>query len=98
VLEFNPKNVDRAIAEKAVQRLRHEYDKGHILMARVDNVQRAKQIFELYREHGDLHPIQLHSGIKSIRAREAARQSLLKKESRIVVCVDMLVRDLICRN
>lgn len=89
VIEFDPKKADAAIAEKAVTRLREELDKGHILMARVSNVARAKEVFELYKQHTDLKPIQLHTGM-SAKARELTKKQLLSKESRIVVCVDML--------
>ena len=89
VVEFDPKKADATIAEKAVERLREELDKGHILMARVGNVKRAKQVFELYKKHADLNPIELHTGL-SAKARENAKLRLLSKESRIVVCVDML--------
>lgn len=80
---------DQAIAERAIQQLRADADKGHILMARVDSVERAKHVFELYRPHTEFNPVQLHTGIGA-RAREAARQQILRGESRIVVCVDML--------
>lgn len=89
VVEFDPKKADAKIAEKAVARLREELDKGHILMARVGNVKRAKQVYELYKQHEDLKPIQLHTGM-SAKSREAAKRQLLSKGSRIVVCVDML--------
>jgi superfamily II DNA or RNA helicase len=48
VVEFDPKKADAKIANKAVERLREELRKGHILMARVGNVTRAKEVFELY--------------------------------------------------
>ena len=90
VIEFDLRHADKAIADRAVARLRQDLDKGHILMARVDSIPRANEVFELYKEHSDLKPIQLHTGIKSARERENARCQLLAKESRIVVCVDML--------
>lgn len=90
VTAFDLKQADRKIAETAIRRLRAELDKGHILMARVENVKRAAQVFELYRSEADLKPVQLHTGITSVKARELARRQLISKESRIVVCVDML--------
>jgi superfamily II DNA or RNA helicase len=89
VVEFNPGRSDQSIAERAIQQLRADADRGHILMARVDSVDRAKHVFELYRRHAEFNPVQLHSGIGA-RAREAAREQILRGESRIVVCVDML--------
>ena len=59
VVEFNTKRVDRAIAEKAIARLRIDRDKGHILMARVDDVSRAKTVYEIYRQHAEFNPVQL---------------------------------------
>jgi superfamily II DNA or RNA helicase len=90
VLEFSPPKIDAAIAAKAIEQLRADAEKGHILMARVDSVERAKKVFELYRPYTEFNPVQLHTGIHSIRARDAARRQLLSGESRIVVCVDML--------
>jgi superfamily II DNA or RNA helicase len=90
VVEFNTKRVDRVIAEKAIERLRLERDKGHILMARVEDVSRAKAVYEIYSQHAEFNPVQLHTGIKSIKRREEIRQQIISGQSRIVVCVDML--------
>jgi superfamily II DNA or RNA helicase len=90
VVEFNQKRVDQAIATKAVERLRTDAEKGHILMARVEDVSRAKVVFEIYRQYADFNPVQLHTGIKSAKQREAIRQEIISGRSRIVVCVDML--------
>lgn len=43
VTEFNRKKVDDAIAKKAIEELRRDFDKGHILMARTETVARAKK-------------------------------------------------------
>lgn len=90
VVQFNPKRSDKAIAARAVEQLRSDADKGHILMARVESVARAKEVFELYKEHPEFNPVELHTGVKSLRQREASRHKLITGESRIVVCVDML--------
>ena len=90
VVEFNTKRVDRAIAAKAIERLRLDRDKGHILMARVEDVSRAKAVYELYSQYAEFNPVQLHTGIKSVKRREAIRQQIISGQSRIVVCVDML--------
>ena len=90
VTAFNLKKADTEIAEAAIRRLRAELDKGHILMARVENVKRAEQVYELYKSQTDLKPVQLHTGVASAKARDLARRQLISKESRIVVCVDML--------
>lgn len=90
VVEFNRKISDEAIATKAIEQLRKDVDKGHILMARVDSVTRAGEIFKLYEPYGEFKPVQLHTGIHSARKRAVAREQIIKGESRIVVCVDML--------
>lgn len=90
VYEFNPLRVDEAIASAAVRQLREDAAKGHILMARVDTVRDAQRVFELYKRYPEFKPVQMHSGIKSTKAREATRRAILSGESKIVVCVDML--------
>jgi hypothetical protein len=89
-VEFNQKRADEAIARTAIEQLREDYDKGHILMARAANVARAKEIFKIYEPFQEFKPVQLHTGIKSIAEREAIRKQIIAKESRIVICVDML--------
>ena len=90
VVEFNPKQSDAAIAEKAVEQLHADTARGHIVMARVGNIARAKEVFEIYKQYGEFNPVELHTGIKSARKREAARKQILSGAARIVVCVDML--------
>ena len=90
VVEFNRKRADEAIAEKAIEQLRADSDKGHILMARVESVSRAGEVFELYSHHAEFNPVQLHTGIKSIRQRDRIRRQIIAGQARIVVCVDML--------
>ncbi len=90
VVEFNRKRSDEAIATRAVEQLRADADKGHILMARVESVARATEVFELYSQYPEFNPVQLHTGIKSRRQRAAIRRQIISGESRIVVCVDML--------
>ena len=89
VVEFNPRKSDEAIASTAVEQLRREYDKGQILMARVADLDRAKQVFKVYQQYPEFHPIELHTGLK-LRDRVENRRRLLSGEARIVVCVDML--------
>ena len=47
VVEFNRKRSDAAVARKAIEQLREDAAKGHILMARVDSVARAEEVFAL---------------------------------------------------
>jgi superfamily II DNA or RNA helicase len=90
VYEFNVSRVDEAIARVAIEQLRADSEKGHILMARVDTVREAQRVFEIYKRYSEFNPVQLHTGVKSTKTREAARQAILSGESKIVVCVDML--------
>ena len=89
VVEFNRKRSDEAIASKAIEQLRADFDKGHILMARVETIARAKEVFEIYKKYPEFKPVQLHTQIRA-RERERALQQILNGESRIIVCVDML--------
>ncbi len=90
VVEFNQRRSDKAIATRAVEQPRADADKGHILMARVESVARARAVFELYERYSEFNPVQLHTGIKSPRQRETIRRQIITGASRIVVCVDML--------
>jgi superfamily II DNA or RNA helicase len=90
VNEFNPTLVDQAIAEKAIAQLREDWNLGHILMARVSSVERARQVFDLYARYPEFSAVQLHTGIQSARQRNANREKIIKGEARVVVCVDML--------
>jgi superfamily II DNA or RNA helicase len=89
VREFDPSKADEAIAAKAIEQLEADYDRGHILMARVDSVPRAKKVLELYRRFPRYNAVQLHTGVPSSQ-REKVRKDILAKRARIVVCVDML--------
>lgn len=83
---------DRALAEPAIERLRKDLDAelDHVLMARVENIKRAEQLEELYRELApDLGPVAIHSRMR-VADRSAALASLRSRETRVVVCVDML--------
>lgn len=91
VVEFDPNRADEAIARKAIDQLRADFDRGHILMARVETIPRARAVFNIYKQLApNIEVVQLHSGIKGAKAREEARRKVLSKEARIVVCVDML--------
>ena len=87
---FNKARIDEAIAEKAIQRLRDEAHLGHVLMARVSDTGRAEEVFQIYARYPEFNPVQLHTGIKSIRERERIREEIISGHARIIVCVDML--------
>ena len=90
ITEFNLARADRAIAAKAVEQLRADAGRGHILMARVESVRRAEEVFALYDTYREFNPVQIHSGIKSKSERTAIREAIISGKSKIVVCVDML--------
>ncbi len=91
VIEYDPRKADRAIAEAAVAQLREDKKKyDHILMARVESIERARNIYKLYREFEDLRVVQIHTGISSKREREEIRNQIVNGEVDVVVCVDML--------
>ena len=90
ISEFDPTKADAAIAAEAIAELRADATGKHVLMARVDSVPRAEEVFKYYKNCVEFHPIELHYGIKSQKLREKNREKLLSGQSRIVICVDML--------
>lgn len=85
-------DTDRVLADLAIQRLRDDltarYD--HILMARARNVQRAKDILQLYRAKApDLGPAILYDKLSAGKRKEVMK-ALDTRDCRIIVCVDML--------
>lgn len=90
VVEFDPRKRDRAIALAAIEQLRADLDKGHILMARVSGITRATEVFEIYNEFPEFNPVQIHTGITSTQQRKEIHAKIITRQARIVVCVDML--------
>ena len=89
---INLRDPDRAIAEAAVARLREDRKQGfdHVLMARVSTIKSTARILEIYEEIApDLGPRAIHSDLKAPERREAL-DALESRDTRIVVCVDML--------
>ena len=60
---------------------------NHILMARCATKKRAEEIYKLYEPHHEYNPVVIYSGIPDFNNRY---DKILKKEARIIVCVDML--------
>lgn len=92
VNEYNPSKWDLSIAQKAIELLRQDIgeNKDHLLMARVKEIKRANEVHSIYQELApDLNPVQIHTGIKGAE-RECIRNKILRKEAKIIVCVDML--------
>ncbi len=90
VFEVDSDDGDKAIAEKAVAKLEADIAGGldHLLMARCKSIERARGLHALYERIAAKHsPILVHSQ----EADSAKRiQQLFSRDSRIVVCVDML--------
>lgn len=85
-------DTDLAIAQVAIARLREDLgsDFDHLMMARARSIAEATRLHALYRELApDLEPQLLHSQV-GVVARRAAFAALDARNSRIVVCVDML--------
>jgi superfamily II DNA or RNA helicase len=57
VVQFNQKRSDEAIAKTAIEQLKEDFDKGHILMARAENVAQAKEIFKIYDRYPEFKPV-----------------------------------------
>ena len=83
---------DQSIAAAAVDQLRRDLANNldHVLMARVRNIPRAKDLLPIYEELApDLGPVRLDSRM-SEQAQHSALQALQSRDSRVIVCVDML--------
>lgn len=83
---------DRAVATAAVAQLRADIDSNldHLLMARVSSVDRAKEVIKLYEEIApDLRPVRIDTGL-AMSSRQKRRDALFERQSRILVCVNML--------
>ncbi|MEN1990130.1 DEAD/DEAH box helicase [Paenibacillus hubeiensis] len=90
VFELRNEHTDKTIADKAISILNSDLEQGldHILMARCSSVDRANEVFTIYRNIANHHkPIILHS--KSVGKKELL-DKVISRESRIVICVDML--------
>jgi superfamily II DNA or RNA helicase len=87
--EWDPEKHDQSLAEKAIERLREDIDNGynHILMARVNSIDRAEQVIEFYNKEEDLNAILINSKVANKEEIVKVIQSL---EYQILVCVDML--------
>ena len=83
---------DRAIAAASVALLRKDLASGydHLLFARANRIGRAKELQTLYELLApDLAPVVLHSSLP-LNERRASLQAVYSRQSKIIVCVDML--------
>jgi len=80
---------DEVIAKSAVEQLKKDLETfDHILMARCSDTSRANEIFKIYhRIAPEYNPVLIHS---EESGSESSLGKLFNRESRIVVCVNML--------
>lgn len=91
VEEFDPNDSDLAVARQAGELLKEDLKAGfdHLLMARVDTSERANAIEQIYaRELPEFSPVTIHTKIPAEQRREGLA-ALHKRQSRILICVDM---------
>jgi superfamily II DNA or RNA helicase len=90
IIDFG--NIDEALAEQSVARLRADLDAGldHVLMVRVSGIPRAKEIKPYYDGlASDLRPVIINSQMPKGQ-QQGALKALNERESRIIICVNML--------
>lgn len=89
IREYDKTKSDEEIAEKAVNILKRDLDKGydHILMARCASKKRANEIFKYYEKYKEYKPIVIHSDVAT---KVELLQEIKNKKHRIIVCVNML--------
>lgn len=86
------RDLDQAVARQAVARLSRDVDAGydHVLMARVSSIVRAREVKQVYDAVAEqFHPVIINSQMGK-KNQQAALNALRQKESRIIVCVNML--------
>lgn len=92
IWEYNRDIADEAIAMRAIQALENDLDNGfdHLVMARTNNIERAKNVHEIYCNLApEFSPLLVHSK-QTKRERTKAIEDLRERHSRVIVCVDML--------
>ncbi|MEI6950368.1 DEAD/DEAH box helicase family protein [Paraflavisolibacter sp. H34] len=90
VNEWDNAKADAVIVEAAINRLKSDLEKyDHILMARCNTQVKANEVFTLYEAYPEYNPVLIHTGL-SKQEREEAKRKILRKVSKIIVCVDML--------
>ncbi|WP_348800413.1 DEAD/DEAH box helicase [Flavobacterium adhaerens] len=89
IREYDKRKADSEIAKVAIERLRSDLGNSfnHILMARCATKERAREIYKLYESHKDLNPVVIYSGAPNFKE---TYNKILQKQTRIIVCVDML--------
>ncbi|MFZ2782883.1 MAG: DEAD/DEAH box helicase family protein [Sediminibacterium sp.] len=91
VNEWDNAKADEVIAAAAVLRLKEDLKKyDHLLMARCSTQTKANAVHNIYAaKYPEYNPVVIHTGM-SQRDRVEAKRKIMSKESKIIVCVDML--------
>ncbi len=92
LLVFDEKEKDIEIAKKAIETLERDLEKGydHVVMARVENIQRAEEIHKIYKKIANKYnPRYIYSNMAK-REKADVMQQLKTKKCRIIICVKML--------
>lgn len=89
IIAYNTEDADKLIAEKAISRLKQDLEShyDHVLMARVDKIERAESVFQFYKEYEELNPVIIHS---KVQWKEKILEEIKQWQHRIVICVGML--------
>jgi superfamily II DNA or RNA helicase len=86
-------DADRKVAHAAIEQLRADLAAGrdHLIMARVKRIAKAREeVLPIYEELApDLAPRVLHSDLGAVERADALR-AIRTRDSRIIICVDML--------
>ncbi len=85
-------DADREIVRRIGVKLREDLRLGHdhLVMARAKNIDRAIILHEIYCDRlSEFNPVIVHSRMSRLERLDAI-EALKKRESRIIVCVDML--------
>jgi superfamily II DNA or RNA helicase len=92
ISEYDRTLADEKIAELAVTTLLKDLNEGfdHILMVRVNSIDRAENIINYYQKHSELNAVIVHSQIKPESKLKELVRAVVAKKHRIVICVDML--------
>ncbi|MFZ4846742.1 DEAD/DEAH box helicase [Enterococcus casseliflavus] len=91
IQEFEVKKSDEKIAERAVELLKQDINKGldHVLLARTNSRDRAEEVFtQIYSKYQELNPVVIHSG-RNKRDNKTSLEKVKDGESKVIVCVDM---------
>ena len=89
---FSETDNDKALASAAVKQLDDDLSKkyDHLMMVRVKSVTRSESVLKIYESIGKHHcPVRLDSRMSTVD-QQAALSKIRRRESRIIICVDML--------